>query len=443
MKISIIGMGYVGLITGLGFCNYGHKVICLEKNKKKIDDLNKNKDIIYEPGLKKILKKHFNKNFFVSQNFKKIILNTDVTFIAVGTPFENGKFITRYLKSAAKEIGLSIKNKKKYHVIVIKSTILPGTTDTVIRKQIEKYSGKKAGKNFGLSMNPEFLREGEAINDFIKSDRIVIGHDNLKTRSIVKKIYKKFKNVPIITTNNKTAELIKYTSNSLLANLISFSNEISNIGDKIGGVNFDQVLKGVYLDRRISTKIGKKLLIPGIVSYLEPGCGFGGSCFPKDVKALSYLSSKVKSNNFILKSIIKTNEEQINNLYKIILKNTNKKKNNILILGLAFKPDTDDIRESPSIKLIKKLINYKKYNIEVYDPVALENTKKIFKNKLEYSTNLNNSVKNKDIIIVMTKWKKFKHLNNLLLKNSKTLVIDPRRFLSQNKFKNYSAFGIS
>lgn len=443
MKISIIGMGYVGLITGLGFCNYGHKVICLEKNKKKIDDLNNNKDIIYEPGLKKFLKKHLNKNFFASQDFKKIILNTDVTFIAVGTPFENGKFSTRYLESAAKEIGLSIKNKKKYHVIVIKSTILPGTTDTIIKKQIEKYSGKKAGKNFGLSMNPEFLREGEAINDFINSDRIVIGHDNLKTQSIVKKIYKKFKNVPIITTNNKTAELIKYTSNSLLANLISFSNEISNIGDKIGGVNFDQVLKGVYLDRRIATKNGKKLLIPGIVSYLEPGCGFGGSCFPKDVKALSYLASKVKSNNFILKSIIKTNEEQINKLYKIILKNINGKKNNILILGLAFKPDTDDIRESPSIKLIKKLINNKKYDIEVYDPAALENTRKIFKDNLKYSTNLDKSVKNKDVIIVMTKWKKFKRLSNLLLKDSKTLVIDPRRFLSPNKFKNYIAFGIS
>ena len=443
MKISIIGMGYVGLITGLGFCNYGHKVICLEKNKKKINDLNNNKNIIYEPGLQKILKKHLNKNFFASQNFMEVILNTDITFVAVGTPFENGKFSTRYLESAAKEIGLSIKNKKKYHVIVIKSTVLPGTTDTIIKKQIEKYSGKKAGKNFGLSMNPEFLREGEAINDFVKSDRIVIGHDNLKTQAIVKKIYKKFKNVPIITTNNKTAELIKYTSNSLLANLISFSNEISNIADKIGGINFDEVLSGVKLDRRITTKINNKLTTPGIASYLEPGCGFGGSCFPKDVKALSYLASKVKSDNFILKSIIKINEEQINKLYKIILKNTNKKKNNILILGLAFKPDTDDIRESPSIKLIKKLINNKKYNIEVYDPVALENTKKIFKNKLEYSTNLNNSVKNKDIIIVMTKWKKFKHLNDLLLKNSKTLVIDPRRFLSKNKFKNYRAFGIS
>ena len=443
MKISIIGMGYVGLITGLGFCNYGHKVICLEKNKKKINDLNNNKDIIYEPGLKKILKKHLNKNFFASQDFKKIILNTDVTFIAVGTPFENGKFSTRYLESAAKEIGLSIKNKKKYHVIVIKSTILPGTTDTIIKKQIEKYSGKKAGKNFGLSMNPEFLREGEAINDFINSDRIVIGHDNLKTQSIVKKIYKKFKNVPIITTNNKTAELIKYTSNSLLANLISFSNEISNIADKIGGINFDEVLSGVKLDRRITTKINNKLITPGIVSYLEPGCGFGGSCFPKDVKALSFLASKLNLNNYILKSIIKTNEEQINKIVEIVLKNVKQKKTNILILGLAFKPKTDDIRESPSIKLIKKLLKNKKIIVEVFDPVAENNTKKIFKDSVKYSTNLLQSTKNKDIIIVMTKWELFKGLNNMIPKNSNSLIIDPRRFLNKNKFKNYSAFGIS
>ena len=443
MKISIIGMGYVGLITGLGFCNYGHKVICLEKNKKKINDLNNNKDIIYEPGLKKILKKHLNKNFFVSQDFEEVILNTDVTFIAVGTPFSNGKFSTRYLESAAKEIGLSIKNKKKYHVIVIKSTILPGTTDTIIKKQIEKYSGKKAGKNFGLSMNPEFLREGEAINDFINSDRIVIGHDNLKTQSIVKKIYEKFKNVPIITTNNKTAELIKYTSNSLLANLISFSNEISNIGDKIGDINFDQVLKGVSLDRRITTKVNNKLVTPGLVSYLEPGCGFGGSCFPKDVKSLSYLASKLKSDNLILKSILKTNEKQVDKLYKIILKNTPSSKKNILILGLAFKPDTDDIRESPSIKLIKKLLKNNKNMIEVYDPVALNNTKKIFKSKLTYSNNLRKSVLNKDVIVVMTKWKILKNLNNILPKNSKSLIIDPRRFLNSKKFKKYLAFGIS
>jgi len=349
MKISIIGMGYVGLVTGFCFCEFGHKVICLEKDQKKIFDLNKNKEIIYEPGLKKLLKKHLNKNFFASQDVKKIISDTEITFIAVGTPFENGKFSTRYLKSAAKDLGLSLKDKKKYHVVVVKSTILPGATDTIIRKQIEKYSGKKAGKDFGLSMNPEFLREGEAINDFIKPDRIVIGYDNLKTLSIVKKIYKKFKNVPILTTNNKTAELIKYTSNSLLANLISFSNEISNIGDKIGDINFDNVLKGVSLDRRIATKVNNKLFFPGIVSYLEPGCGFGGSCFPKDVKALSYLASKIKADKNVLESILKTNEKQIDKLVEIILKNTKKKKNNILILGLAFKPGTDDIRESPSI----------------------------------------------------------------------------------------------
>ena len=166
-------------------------------------------------------------------------------------------------------------------MLVVKSTVLPGTTDTLIKNYIEKYSGKKSEKDFGLSMNPEFLREGEAINDFLKSDRIIIGSDNKKTQLLVKKVYRKFKNVPILTTNNKTAELIKYTSNSLLANLISFSNEISNIGDKIGDINFDQVLKGVSLDRRITTKINKKLVIPGLVSYLEPGCGFVEVVFQK------------------------------------------------------------------------------------------------------------------------------------------------------------------
>ena len=443
MKISIIGLGYVGLVTGICFCEHGHKVICIEKNQKKISDLNKKKEIIFEPGLKNLLNKHLNKNFTVSNNIKNAILNTDISFIAVGTPFKNGKFNTSYLKSVSKDVGLSLKYKKKYHVIVVKSTVLPGTTDTLIKKYIEKYSGKKSGKDFGLSMNPEFLREGEAINDFLKSDRIIVGSDNKKTQLLVKKVYWRFKNVPILTTNNKTAELIKYTSNSLLANLISFSNEISNIGDKIGDINFDQVLKGVSLDRRITTKINKKLVIPGLVSYLEPGCGFGGSCFPKDVKSLSYLASKLKSDNSILKSILRTNEKQIDKLYKIILKNTSSSKKNILILGLAFKPDTDDIRESPSIKLIKKLLKNNKNLIEVYDPVALKNTKKIFKNRLRYSNNLRKSLNNKDIIIVMTKWKILKNLNNILQKNSNPLIIDPRRFLNPKKYKKYLAFGIS
>ncbi len=443
MKISIIGLGYVGLVTGICFCEYGHKVICVEKNKKKISDLNKKKEIIFEPGLKILLQKHLNKNFLVSNNLKQVILNTDISFITVGTPFKNGKFNTSYLKSVSKDIGLSLKYKKKYHVIVVKSTVLPGTTDTLIKNYIEKYSGKKLGKNFGLSMNPEFLREGEAINDFIKSDRIVIGSDNKKTQLLVKKVYKKFKNTPILMTNNKTAELIKYTSNSLLANLISFSNEISNIGDKIGDINFNQVLKGVSLDRRITTKINNKLVIPGLISYLEPGCGFGGSCFPKDVKSLSFLAAKLKSDNSILKSILKTNQKQIDKLVKIILQNVSSKQKKVLILGLAFKPNTDDIRESPSIKLIEKLLKSKKVDIEVYDPVANENTKIIFKNKLSYSNNLKRSVKNKNIIIVMTKWNIFKNLNKILPKNCKSLIIDPRRLLKPNKYKKYLAFGIS
>ena len=443
MKISIIGLGYVGLVTGICFCEYGHKVICVEKNKKKISDLNKKKEIIFEPGLKSLLQKHLNKNFLVSNNLKQGILNTDISFITVGTPFKNGKFNTSYLKSVSKDIGLSLKYKKKYHVIVIKSTVLPGTTDKLIKNYIEKYSGKKLGKNFGLSMNPEFLREGEAIKDFIKSDRIVIGADTKKTQLLVKKVYKKFKNTPILMTNNKTAELIKYTSNSLLANLISFSNEISNIGDKIGDINFNQVLKGVSLDRRITTKINNKLVIPGLISYLEPGCGFGGSCFPKDVKSLSYLAAKLKSDNSILKSILKTNQKQIDKLVKIILQNVSSKQKKILILGLAFKPNTDDIRESPSIKLIEKLLKSKKVDIEVCDPVANENTKLIFKNKLSYSNNLKRSVKNKNIIIVMTKWNIFKNLNKILPKKCKSLIIDPRRLLKPNKYKKYLAFGIS
>lgn len=443
MKISIIGMGYVGLVTGLCFCEFGHEVTCLEKDQKKIFDLNKNKEIIYEPGLKKLLKKHLNKNFFASQDVRKAILNTEVTFVAVGTPFEKGKFNTKHLKSAAKEIGLSLKYKKKFHVIVVKSTVLPGTTDIIIKKEIEKYSGKKVKKNFGLSMNPEFLREGEAIYDFMSSDRIIIGYDNPNTKIMVDKVYKKFKNVPILYTNNKTAELIKYTSNSLFANLISFSNEISNIGDKIGDINFNEVLKGVSLDRRIATKVKNKLIFPGIVSYLEPGCGFGGSCFPKDVKALSFLAKKLKSSNKLLKGVMETNDKQINKLFTIILQNVSKDKKNILILGSAFKPGTDDIRESPSIKLIKKLLKSKKVNIELFDPVATKNTKKIFKNKIIYAEDLSNSIRGKNLIIVMTKWSKFKSLHKKIPKNLNPLVIDPRRFLDPKKFKKYIAFGIS
>ena len=447
MRVSVIGTGYVGLVSGTCLAEKGIYVTCIDKNKKKIKKIKNCISPIFENGLNDLVKKNIiNKHLFADTNLKKAVLESEISIIAVGTPFDGKKIDLRQIRKSAEEIGTALKEKNAYHVIVVKSTVTPGTTDEVVLPILEEYSGKKAGIDFGVGMNPEFLREGCAVNDFMSPDRIIIGGIDNKTINKILELYKVFSGTDILTTNNKTAEMIKYTANSLLATLISFSNEIANICTVTQNVDIIEVMSGVHLDKRLNPILpGNNRVNPDFLKYLEAGCGFGGSCFPKDIKALISYSEEQGENPKLLKSVIEINQKQPYKLIQLLNKHYKSFKNlHVAILGLAFKPDTDDIRESPAIPVAKLLLKEGAY-IKAYDPVAKEEAKKILGNdNIEYTENLEETLLGVDAVILVTRWDEFKNLNRLISNEKcQPLIIDGRRILNKNDYKKYEGIGLS
>ena len=363
MKITIIGTGYVGLVTGVCLASKGHNVTCVDRNSSIVNKLNSGKPTIYEKNLDKLLKFVIkNKKFYVSSNLKKSLNYSSVVMIAVGTPSIKGKINLNDVLNVSKEIGKFIKTSNKFISVIIKSTVTPGTTDGLILNEIEKISGKKLGQ-FGLGMNPEFLREGNAIDDFMFPDRIVLGFEDKKTLQCLKKLYS-FTNANKIKVNSRTAELIKYTNNFLLATQISSINEIANLAFKLGKIDTKKVLNGIHLDKRWNPIVKKKRINPEILNYLVPGCGFGGSCFTKDVEAIKTQGMKLGLPMKIMNATLAVNHNQPSQTVKILESEINQlSKCSILLLGLSFKPETDDVRESPSLKIAKELIKKKDENI--------------------------------------------------------------------------------
>ncbi len=407
MKISVIGSGYVGLVTGICLAEMGNDIIFVDKDEDKINNINNLIPPIYEKKLKELMTKNKNK-FYATNNYEEAILNTEITFICVGTPPKpDGSIDLEYIKSASRNVGEALLEKDDFHTVVVKSTVIPGTTENIVKPLIEKTSKKIAFKDFGLSVNPEFLREGNAINDFMSPDRIVVGTHDDKTKHILDRLYRPF-NCPKLFTDIKTAEMIKYVSNAFLATKISFANEIGNVCKKL---NIDSyiVFRGVGLDHRINP------------SFFKAGIGFGGSCFPKDVKALIKKAEELGEDPKILKSVIEVNEKQplkmIELLRKYISNLTGKK---IGVLGLAFKPDTDDIRESRAIPIVKYLLK-EGAKVVAYDPKAMNNFSNIFP-QVEYVDSAKDVIAKSDVILIVTDWKEFEELDY-----SGKIVIDGRR----------------
>ncbi|RPG75809.1 MAG: UDP-glucose/GDP-mannose dehydrogenase family protein [Euryarchaeota archaeon TMED85] len=445
MKISVVGTGYVGLVSGVCFAEVGHDVICVDNDYTKVNKINNGESPIYEEGLSELLKKHININLRATTDLSKAILNTELTIIAVGTPFGKDTIDLQYIEKVSKEIGQVLKNKPSYHVVVVKSTVVPGTTDELVLPLLEKYSCKKAGKDFGVGMNPEFLREGSAITDFMSPDRIVIGGIDKKTQNKLNDIYKPFSETDKLKTNNKTAEMIKYTSNSLLATLISFSNEIGNLCSLQGDMDAIEVMKGVHLDKRISPILkNNQRISPSIISYLEAGCGFGGSCFPKDVRALISYGKNAGDKMQLLSSVVDINNDQPMKMLSLLTKHfPNLDGKRIAILGLAFKPGTDDMRESPAIPIIKYLLS-KNTKIKAYDPVAQDEAKKIFNTtKITYCESIRESTRDVDAVLLLTRWQEFETLPKILNKYiNPPLLIDGRRMFPKNCLPRYEGIGI-
>lgn len=437
MRISIIGTGYVGLISGVCLASKGHDVICVDNNKEIVESINNSEVTIFEPYLEEYLKEVIqNGKLEASSDMKHAIMNTEVSIIAVGTPPKDTGIDLSYIQAAAENIGRIIRGKEEYHVVGVKSTVVPTTTDTFVRRIIEKESGKRAGE-FGLVMNPEFLREGEAILDFMNPDRIVIGAYDEKSFNVFKGVYEGFFQCPIIKVNLRTAELIKYSSNTLLALLISYSNELAAISESIGNIDVQDVLEVLALDKRISPKVNKRVIGTEIVKYLKAGRGYGGSCFPKDVKAIIEFSMQHGYLPRLLRATITVNEAQIIRMADRLEKELGcLEGKKLMILGLAFKPYTDDVRESQSIKLIKHLLSK---NAEIYctDPAALENSKKEIPPcaKLIYICNYKGMMNNMDAVLLMTAWEEYVKLftDENSTEYGNIILFDCCRALDKNK----------
>ena len=426
MKITVIGAGYVGLVQCVCLADFGFDVTCIEKDSDKLKKLKFGRIPFYEPGLEDLFKKNLENNRlnFINK-YSDNISRSDVIFICVGTPpKKNGQSNLNFIDQATKEISKKIKG---YTVVVSKSTVPVGTS-----RRIERILKKrKPARMFDVVSNPEFLREGSALEDFIRPDKIVIGCRTSKAEKILKKIYKPL-NRPYVITNNETAEIIKYANNSFLATKITFINEIADLCENIGA-KVETVAKALGLDGRIGPK------------FLHPGPGYGGSCFPKDVKSLIYQGNKNSSDLTIIKAVNRANESRIKFLFQRIKKITKNKFNNIQIglLGISFKPNTDDVRESPGLKLAKDL-SRTKAKIKIYDPKGMENAKKELPKSIEFCNDEYEVAENSNLLVIVTEWNQFKNLDLLKIRKLMKIpvILDLRNIYSKeiikDGFKYYS-----
>ena len=431
MKICMIGTGYVGLVSGVCFSDLGNEVICVDRDINKIQELKKGIIPIYEPGLEElVLKNYKNGRLNFSTKLNESVIKSDIIFICVGTPTKkntNGADLSQVF-NVAKEIRKSI---TKFKIIITKSTVPVTTGD-----EIEKILAKKKSKNlFSVVSNPEFLREGEAIRDFTFPDRIVIGTSDKKSNKILKNLYSPLisKGAKYINTSRRAAELIKYASNSFLATKITFINEIANLCEKIN-VNVEDISIGMGLDNRIGSR------------FLRAGPAYGGSCFPKDTKAIITTADKFKTNLSLIKSVIESNENRsyllLKRVFEILRGKIKNKK--ICFLGVTFKANTDDMRDSSCLTMMPKLIK-NGAKINYYDPTGKKKEVSNLKNVI-YSKNIKSAIKDADLIIIHTEWNDFKSINfKKEVKNNNFKIFDMRNIYSRSKMKeqkiNYYGIG--
>ena len=415
MKLSVIGCGYVGLVSGVCFADAGHDVTCIDNNPKKIDLLNNNKIPIYEPGLNELLSKNSIK---FTLNIGKEIENSDIILIAVGTPTSNsGEADLSQIYQCAEEISNFINPGT---LVLVKSTVPVGTCD-----EIEKIIKEKSTiSDFSVVSNPEFLREGNAIHDFVNPDRIVVGLEDDDKKDIVLDLYSKIVSEDkILFTTRRSSELIKYASNSMLAMRIIFINEIADLCEKIGA-DVTDIAKGIGLDQRIGPH------------FLEPGPGFGGSCFPKDARALIESGKKYDAPQSLLESVIVGNEKRKRNISKKVLEKLDTElEKEVGILGVTFKAETDDIREAPSLILIPDLIK-KGLNLSIYDPKGKSEASALIDN-VTWKNSAYEVAENSNCIIILTEWQEFKDLDLKKLRNlmKRPLIYDFRNIFDPDSMK--------
>ena len=433
MKIAIVGLGFVGLSLTSVLASKGNNVVGIDIDVEQCKKIRNGVSPFFEPYLEKTLRIGLKKKLTISSDFS-LIKDCNMIFVTVGTPQKsNGAIDLSMIRKAVETIGRVLAKSKKNPIILIKSTVIPGTMQNVILPILEKKSNKKAGRDFGLISNPEFLQESRAIRDSEFPHAVVLGGYKTKFMKKAKNFFEKLHpNVPIIITNHQTAEMIKYANNSFLATKISFINQLSNICQKTPGANVDDIARTIGLDPRIG-----KL-------FLNAGPGYGGSCLPKDMKALINFANISGINPTLLNAVEDINSKQLEQIITIAKQQLIAlKSKRITVLGTSFKPNTDDIRDSISIELIKKLLK-RKAKVTVHDPRAIKNTRDIFGKKIIYAKSMNDALLKSQCAIIMTEWTQYEKLNNNNFKHmTKKVVIDSRRMLIGKQLDvNYFGIGL-
>jgi UDPglucose 6-dehydrogenase len=428
-------MGYVGLCTAVAFASRGYTVVASEADPEKASMISRGAPPFYEPGLDEMLVEVLRSGRFrCTTSTEKAVLDTDVTFITVGTPSKpDGSVDLSYVESSAEEIGRALSSKGSYHLVVVKSTVIPGTTENVVKPILERSSRKRCGVDFGLCVNPEFLREGSALYDTFNPDRIVIGECDERSGDVLESLYKEFyaeKMPPLLRTSPVNAELIKYANNAFLAMKVSFINTIANICERIPGADVTVVAKGIGLDKRIGSL------------FLNAGLGYGGSCLPKDLRALIQHSRSLGYEPKLLEAVKEVNDGQPRRAIELCKELVGELRGRrVAVLGLAFKPNTDDMRDAVSIKIVKRLLE-EGARVVVYDPRAVENAKKVFGSSVEYATSVEECLRGSECAIVVTEWEEFRRLKpeDFLRLMKEPVVVDGRRIYDAELFSSRLRF---
>jgi UDPglucose 6-dehydrogenase/GDP-mannose 6-dehydrogenase len=494
MRVSIVGTGYVGLVTGTCLAEKGHQVLCVDLDQGKVDRINRGQAVIREQGLDALLKRHAGLSLKATTNLAGAVEDTDLTLIAVGTPFDGRAIDLAQVKEAARGIGAALRRKSTWHTVVVKSTVVPGTTEDVVLPILEKESHKKAGTGFGLGMNPEFLTEGEAVGDFMEPDRLVLGALDVKTMGDLEELYAGFPGVHLVRTNPRTAEMIKYASNTLLATLISWSNELANLGQALGGIDSLDVVEGLRLSRYLTVTVPPAIpanaaaaarapeaavepapaqppasVTAPIAAFLVPGCGFGGSCLPKDTAALAAQGRAAGVPMRLLDAVTEINRDQPAHVVDLLEKRIPDLKDvPVAVLGLAFRPGTGDLRESPAIPIIKGLLA-RGAKVEAYDPAVAEETaeleaaqaagpefsrhgvpfsapagpQRLFGGEVRLCPTLEEALDHAKAAVIVTRWPEFRRLPELLEgRQDPPVVVDGRRMLDKGKVARYEGIGL-
>jgi len=445
MRVSIVGTGYVGLVTGVCLAEVGHDVICVDNDPAKVELIQSGRPTIHEEGLPPLLEKAIGTSLHVTADLEKAVHETDITLVAVGTPFDGREIDLQYIEAVSEGIGKALAGKDDYHVVVVKSTVVPGTTDGVVARILEKTSGKSAGSDFGVGMNPEFLTEGRAVFDFMNPDRIVLGGQDDRTRDRMALLYAPFEGVDVVRTNNSTAEMIKYAANSLLATLISFANELAALCTALGDVDVADVTDGVHRSQYLTVTDGEGWTQQApIARFLEAGCGFGGSCLPKDVSALVAHGERFGVDMPLLRAVLDINAMQPERTVALLDRHFDSLEGvAVSVLGLAFKPDTDDVRESPAFPIVRSLVG-RGARVTAWDPIAMDPARRVLgETPVRYATSLVEALADAEAVVLVTRWGEFEQLPGLLEgRDRPPVVIDGRRMLDKKSLDRYDGVGL-